>query len=161
MSEQQRMNPNQDPVTAGDDELGAEQDQIRVGDEQWSPEQEQARKAKANRATRGGLAAILCLEAFVVLLVPRAIAQTSTGLSSTTMMLLAALAVVLIMTGFLLRRPWGVGLGTALQAVLALTVVLEPAMAVIVIVFAALWLYLLQTRHELLGTPSGWRKLIS
>ena len=43
-----------------------------------------------------GWPALLCLEAFVVLLVPRAIAQTSPGLSTTNTVLLVALAVLLV-----------------------------------------------------------------
>ena len=119
------------------------------------------RQARANRATRGGMAAILCLEAFVVLLIPRAIAQTSEGLSSTKTLTLVAFAVVLIATGFLLRRRWGIALGSALQIVLIATIVLVPVLAVVVVFFLALWGYLLQTRHQLVGTPSGWRMLIS
>jgi uncharacterized protein DUF4233 len=121
----------------------------------------EARRERANRATRGGLAALLCLEAFVVLLVPRAIAQTSQGVSVTKTLLLVALAVVLVGCGFLLRRPWGIGLGSVLQLVLAATVVLIPALAVVVVIFLLLWLYLLRTRRQLVGTPAGWRMLIS
>lgn len=119
------------------------------------------RTRRADRATRGGLAGLLCLEAFVVLLVPRAIAQTSTGLDSTKTWTLVALAIVLIATGFLLRRPWGIGLGSVLQLVLAMTIVLIPAIAVVILFFLFIWWYLLRTRHQLLGTPSGWRMLIS
>ncbi len=119
------------------------------------------RRLRANRATRGGLAAILCLEAFVVLLVPRAIAQTPGGLSAAKTALLLALAVVLIATGFLLRRPWGIGLGSALQVVNALTIVLAPVLVVVVVLFAGLWWYLLRLRNQLVGTPGGWRMLVS
>jgi len=124
-------------------------------------EEQVARRNKANRATRGGLAGILCLEAFVVLLVPRAIAQTSVGLNGSKTGLLLALAVVLVAVGFLLRRPWGIAVGSVLQVVLAATVVLVPAMIIVVVFFVAIWVYLLRTRHQLVGTPAGWRMLIS
>jgi hypothetical protein len=124
-------------------------------------DEQEARRNKANRATRGGLAGILCLEAFVVLLVPRAIAQTSEGLDGSKTGLLVALAVVLVAVGFLLRRPWGIAVGSALQVVLAATVVLVPAMIIVVVFFVAIWVYLLRTRHQLVGTPAGWRMLIS
>ena len=126
-----------------------------------SPDELADRRQRANRATRGGLAAILCLEAFVVLLVPRAIAQTSTGVSATKTLLLVALAVLLVGCGFLLRRRWGIGLGSALQLLVVLTIVLIPVLAVVVVLFLLLWWYLLRTRQQLLGTPSGWRMLIS
>lgn len=130
-------------------------------DAESTPERQETRRNRANRATRGALAAVLCLEALVVLLVPRAIAQTSTGLSGTKTALLVAFALTLIGTGLLLRRRWGIGLGSALQVVLAATVVLVPVLIVVVVMFAALWLFLLRTRHQVVGTPSGWRMLIS
>ncbi|UQX89669.1 DUF4233 domain-containing protein [Jatrophihabitans telluris] len=126
-----------------------------------SPEELSARAHKANRATRGALAALLCLEAFVVLLIPRAIAQTAEGLDGFKTIVLVVFAVILVLTGFMLRRRWGIGLGSALQLVLVATIALVPVLAVVVVIFLALWLYMLQTRHQLVGTPSGWRMLIS
>jgi hypothetical protein len=128
---------------------------------QPSDEERAVRRDKANRATRGALAGVLCLEAFVILLVPRAIAQTSTGLSGTKTVVLIVLAVVLIATGFLLRRRWGIGLASILQVVQLATLVLVPALAVVLAIFFGVWLYILNTRHQLVGTPSGWRMLIS
>jgi hypothetical protein len=116
---------------------------------------------RADRATRGGLAGLLCLEAFVVLLVPRAIAQTSSGLSGTKTVLLLGLALLLVGCGFLLRRRWGIGAGTGLQLLVAATVLLIPVIAIVVVFFLLLWWYLLRTRHQLLATPAGWRMLIS
>jgi hypothetical protein len=71
------------------------------------------------------------------------------------------LAVVLVAVGFLLRRPWGIAVGSMLQFVLAATIVLVPALIVVVVLFIGIWLFLLRTRHQILGTPSGWRMLIS
>lgn len=119
------------------------------------------RARRADRATKGGLAGLLCLEAFVVLLVPRAIAQTATGLSDTKTFLLLGLAIVLIACGFLLRRPWGIGLGSALQLLVAATAILIPVILIVVLFFVFLWWFLLRTRQQLVGTPSGWRMLVS
>jgi hypothetical protein len=123
------------------------------------PDPDRARRA--DRATRGGLAGLLCLEAFVVLLVPRALAQTSSGLTGTKTGVLVALAIVLIGCGFLLRRRWGIGLGSVLQLLVAATVLLIPAIAVVVVFFLLIWYYVLRTRHQLVGTPAGWRMLVS
>jgi hypothetical protein len=119
------------------------------------------RLRRADRATRGAAAGLLCLEGLVVLLIPRAIAQTSTGLDAVKTTLLIGLAVVLVGCGFLLRRRWGIGAGSALQLLLVGTVVLIPVLAVVVVFFLLVWWYLLRTRHQLLGTPAGWRMLIS
>jgi hypothetical protein len=148
-----------EPDRSGEPELPGER--ALPAEPELTAEEQEARRNKANRATRGGLAGILCLEAFVVLLVPRAIAQTSEGLSGVKIGLLVAFAAVLVATGFLLRRPWGIAVGSVLQLVLAATVLLVPAMIIVVVFFIAIWVYLLRTRHQLVDTPAGWRMLIS
>ena len=141
------------------DEPGAEQgSSVQQGE---SGEAAVERLRRADRATRGGLAGLLCLEAFVVLLVPRAIAQTASGLSGTKTGLLLGLALILVVCAFLLRRRWGIGAGSVLQLLVAATVLLIPAIAIVVVFFLLLWWYLLRTRHQLLATPAGWRMLVS
>lgn len=120
-----------------------------------------ARRAKANRATRGVLAAVLCLEALVVLLVPRAIAQTSTGLDTGKTVALVGLAMVLIGAGFLLRRRWGIGLGSLLQLCVLATGIWTSVMFAVAVIFIAIWLWVLTMRRDLVGTPGGARLLIS
>lgn len=127
-----------------------------------SPEEREAQRLqRANRATRGGLAALLCLEAFWVLLVPRGIANTPEGVSTTKTLLLVGLAAVLVGCALSLTRPWGIAFGSVLQVVLAATILLVPALAVVVVIFLLLWLYLLRTRRIWLGTPRGWRMLVT
>jgi hypothetical protein len=128
--------------------------------EEPTPEQRAERAARANKATRGALAGILGLEAVVTLLVPRAIAFT-TGLGLTRTLILVGLAVLMIIAAGLLRRPFGIGVGSALQVLFVLTGILLPAMFVVGVIFAAIWGYLLSLRHELVGTPGGWRLLVS
>ena len=124
-------------------------------------EQLAARAQRADRATRSALAGILVLEAVVTLLVPRAIAFTETGLGTTRTVILIALAVVMVLASGLVRRPFGVGLGSALQVAFILTGVFIAAMFVVGALFAAIWGYLLKLRHELVGTPGGLRALVS
>ncbi|PZS15057.1 MAG: DUF4233 domain-containing protein [Pseudonocardiales bacterium] len=126
-----------------------------------SAEQLAERAVRANKATRGALAAILALEALVVLLVPRAIAFTATGLGATRTALLIGLAMLMVAGAGLLRRPWGIGLGSLLQVAFVLTGIWLAAMFVVGLVFAAIWLYLLNLRRELVGTPGGVRMLVS
>ena len=120
-----------------------------------------ARRAKADRATRAVLAAVLCLEALVVLLIPRAIAQTSTGLDATKTFILVGLAVVLVVSAALLRRPWGIGLGSGLQLAVLATSVLEHALIVVGLMFVGLWWWVLTMRRDLAGKPGGLRMLVS
>ena len=76
-------------------------------------------------------------------------------------MILIGLAVVMIAAAGLVRRPFGIGLGSVLQVLFVLTGVLLPAMFVVGVIFACIWGYLLSLRHELVGTPTGWRMLVS
>jgi hypothetical protein len=119
------------------------------------------RRVRTDKATKRALAALLVLEALIVLLVPRAIARTDTGLDTTKTVLLVVFAVVLVVAGAMLRRSWGIGLGTFLQVLVVLTGVWVAAMYVLGAVFLAIWLYVLNLRHELVGTPGGWRLLVS
>jgi hypothetical protein len=109
--------------------------------------------ARAARALRGAAAAILVLEGIAVLFVPRGIAQSGDGLTGTRLTLLLVLAVVLVLAGGVQRRPQGVLIGTALQVPLLATGLLDGVMWIVAGAFVLIWLYLLQIRKELLGSP--------
>jgi hypothetical protein len=126
-----------------------------------TPEQVAERARRADKATRSALAGILGLEALVVLLVPRAIAFTHTGLGGVRAGLLIGLAVLMIAAAAVQRRRWGIGVGSALQLPFIATGAWLVAMFFVGVVFAAIWLYLLSLRHELVGTPGGARMLVS
>ncbi len=108
---------------------------------------------RAARALRGAGAAVLLLEGIVVLFVPRGIAQSGPGLTGLSLTLLLVLAVVLILASGVQRRPWGLVAGTALQVPLLLTGLLNGVMWFLGGAFVLIWLYLLQVRKELLGSP--------
>lgn len=119
------------------------------------------RAGRADRATRSALAGVLGLEAVVVLLVPRAIAYTNSGLGVVRTVVLLSLAVLMLLATAVMRRSWGIGVGSALQVAFILTGTLLTAMFVVGLVFAAIWLSLLNLRHQLVGTPAGLRLLVS
>lgn len=123
-----------------------------------TPEQYAERARKANKATRGALAGVLGLEALVILLIPRAIAFT-TGLSPVRAGICIGLAVVLIVAAGLLRRPWGIALGSGLQIAFIATGVMIGSMFLVGALFIAVWLRILMLRHEVVGTPGGLRML--
>ncbi|MGY1828907.1 DUF4233 domain-containing protein [Geodermatophilus sp. SYSU D01180] len=108
---------------------------------------------RAARALRGAAAAVLLLEGIAVLFVPRAIAQTEAGLGATRLTILLVLAVVLVLASGVQRRPRGLEIGTALQVPLLLTGLIDSSMWFVGGVFLLIWLYLLQIRKELLGSP--------
>lgn len=105
------------------------------------------------KAVRGVFAATLTLEALTVLFVPRAVAQSGSGLTTTKLVILIVLAVLLIVAAGLQRRQVGLVLGTVLQVGLIACGVMTGAMYVLGIVFTAIWLYELHIRRQLLGTP--------
>ncbi|QLD10434.1 DUF4233 domain-containing protein [Microbacterium oleivorans] len=51
------------------------------------------------------------------------------------------LALVMILTAGALRHRWGIALGWALQAILALGVFLVPALGIVAVVFGAMYAY--------------------
>jgi Protein of unknown function (DUF4233) len=108
---------------------------------------------RAARALRGAAAAILLLEGIAVLFVPRGIAQTGDGLTGGRLTALLVLSVVLILAAGVQRRPQGVLAGTVLQVPLLATGLLNGVMWFVAGAFVLIWLYLLQIRKELLGSP--------
>jgi hypothetical protein len=129
--------------------------------EEWvppSPEQMAERARRADRSTRMALAAVLGLEAVIVLLVPRAIAFT-TGLGTARTVVLITLAVLLVLAAALLRRPWGIAVGSGMQVAFMATGIMIAAMFLVGALFLAVWLRLLTLRQELVGGPGGLRML--
>ncbi|SFL00510.1 DUF4233 domain-containing protein [Geodermatophilus ruber] len=108
---------------------------------------------RAARALRGAAAAVLVLEGISVLFVPRGIAQTDEGLTGGRLTALLVLAGVLILASGVQRRRHGVLIGTVLQVPLLATGLLNSAMWFVAGAFVLIWLYLLQIRKELLGSP--------
>jgi Protein of unknown function (DUF4233) len=110
---------------------------------------------RAARALGGAGAAVLLIEGIVVLFVPRGIAQSGPGLSGGRLWLLLALALVLILAAGVQRRPQGVLIGTVLQVPLLLTGLLNGVMWFLGGAFVLVWIYLLELRKDLLGSPFG------
>jgi len=126
-----------------------------------TPEQWAERARRADKATRGALAGTLGLEAVVVLLVPRAIAFSSGGLGLAKTLLLVGLAVVMIASAGMLRRPYGIGLGSALHIPFLLTGLLTSTMFFVAALFIAVWIRILVLRRDVVGTPRGIRMFVS
>ena len=110
---------------------------------------------RAGRALGGAAAAVLLLEGIAVLFVPRGIAQTGDGLTGGRLAFLLTLSGLLILSSAVQRRPQGLFVGTALQLPLLLTGLLSGAMWLVGGAFVLIWMYLLQVRKDLLGSPFG------
>ena len=107
---------------------------------------------RAGRALNGAAAAVLVLEAIVVLFVPRGIAQSGPGLTGFRLTVLLVLALLLILAAGVQRRPRGLVIGTVLQVPVVLTGLFSSVLWLVGGIFALLWLYLLQLRRDLLGS---------
>ena len=103
------------------------------------------------RAVRGVFAATLTLEALTVLFVPRAVSQFGSGLTTTKLVILLVLAALFIVAAGLIRRPFGLVLGSVLQLCLIACGVMTNAMYILGVIFGAIWLYELHIRKLLLG----------
>jgi hypothetical protein len=110
---------------------------------------------RAGRALGGAAAGILVLEGIATLFVPRGIAQSGDGLTGFRLTVLLSLAILLILAAGIQRRPRGLVIGTALQVPLLLTGLFSSVMWLVAGAFVLIWLYLLQVRKQLLGTPFG------
>lgn len=121
---------------------------------QPTPEQYEERARRADKATRGALAAVLLLEALVVLLIPRAIAFT-TGLGPVRTGICIGLAVVMMLAAGLVRRPWGIALGSVLQIVFFATGAMILTMFFVAALFISVWVWILNFRHDVIGGPDG------
>lgn len=152
------MNPDMIPGGPGPDDAGPDGAAAGAGP---TPEQYAARAQRANRATKGALAGVLGLEALVVLLLPRALAFSHTGLGVGRTVTLIVFALVLVYAAAAVRRSWGIGLGSVLQLALIATGFWLWGMFIVGALFAAVWVRILVLRHEVVGTPGGLKMLYS
>lgn len=105
---------------------------------------------RRDRATRGTLAAALCLEAITVLFVPRTVARVGDGgLTGARLAIVIAIAVALFLTAGLVKRRAGLVLGSVLQVAVIATGVMVGAMYFLGMLFAAVWAYVLWVRNEI------------
>lgn len=119
-----------------------------------TPEQYAERARRADKATKGALAGVLALEALVVLLIPRAIAF-SIGLGPVRTTIVFVVAGLLVVVAGVLRRPWGIAVGSAMQVVLFGLGIMFATMFLVGAIFAAIWLRLLMFRQEVIGGKGG------
>ena len=98
---------------------------------------------------RGVYAALLVLEAMVVglalLVLPKFGGATPPGIA-----LIGGLAVLMVVAAGLQRRPWGLKLALALQVAVVACGLLVPALAIMGLVFAAVWAGILLMRRDVL-----------
>jgi hypothetical protein len=91
------------------------------------------------RGLRGVYAAVLVLEAIVVGLALLVLPKFGVGATPLGVGLIGGLAVAMVVASGLQRRPWGLGLALGLQVATIACGLLVPALAVVGLIFAAVW----------------------
>jgi hypothetical protein len=115
--------------------------------------------SRAQHAVRGTLAAALILEGITVLFVPQALAGISDeGLGGVRLGLLLALAAAFFVAAGMQKWRAGRVLGSVLQIPVIAAGVWVSAMYVLGFVFAAIWIYLLRVRQDILHAHAARRE---
>jgi uncharacterized membrane protein len=99
------------------------------------------RYRRVRSTTESLLSIVLVLEAVLMFFVTLTVFGIRALPALPTFLGGAVLIVALVATGRLLRRPWGVWVGWALQVVLFATGVVLTAMYFVSIAFIAIWMY--------------------
>lgn len=101
-------------------------------------------------AVRGIAAGALVLEAIVLLLALRPVSQVGDG-GTAGLVVLGALVVACLVLAGLMRFRWAWPAGFVLQALVIAAGLVQWAMALIGVVFAAVWWYVLRVRRTVFG----------
>ncbi|MEU4523133.1 DUF4233 domain-containing protein [Amycolatopsis sp. NPDC024027] len=113
-----------------------------------SPAQETPKPKDPMKGFRGVMSGTLIMEAITVALALPVVNKLGGGISTGTGWTVIAVAVALIVTCGFVKRPWAVPLILALQGVLIALVFWLPAIAVLGVIFLAVWLWLLWLRRD-------------
>ncbi|WP_199198968.1 DUF4233 domain-containing protein [Amycolatopsis sp. CA-128772] len=97
---------------------------------------------------RGVMSGTLIMEAITVALALPVVNKLGGGISTGTGWTVIAVAALLIVTCGFVKRPWAVPVILGLQVVLIALVVWLPAIAVLGVIFLAVWAWLLWLRRD-------------
>lgn len=100
------------------------------------------------KGIRGVFAATLILEAIVVLLAMLVLPKFGSGATAAGVISMSVLAIAMIVGSGLQRRPWGLAYALVLQLAVFACIVFVPALWVIGVVFAAVWIGLVLMRRD-------------
>ncbi|MFF0492804.1 DUF4233 domain-containing protein [Nocardia sp. NPDC004068] len=100
------------------------------------------------KGLRGVMAGALVLEAITVLLALPVVGAVGGGLSWWSVLYLVGVAALMIVGAGMQRRPWAMGLNWGVQALVLLGGFIHPSIAVIGVVFVAVWAFILVLRSD-------------
>jgi hypothetical protein len=100
------------------------------------------------RSFAGVMAATLLLEMVVVLLSIPVVARLGSGMATWQGVLVGVLALALLLTCAVLRKPWGIWVAAGLQVVMLGCWVALPALGILGLLFGLVWTILLWMRWD-------------
>ncbi|MGV9676487.1 DUF4233 domain-containing protein [Nocardia sp. NPDC003482] len=100
------------------------------------------------KGLRGVMAGALVLEAITVLLALPVVGAVGGGLSWWSVLYLVGVAALMIVGAGMQRRPWAMGLNWGVQALVLLGGFIHLSIAVIGVVFVAVWAFILVLRSD-------------
>jgi len=103
------------------------------------------------KGLRGVMAATLILESIAVLLALLVLTKFGDSGGALGVGLVLALAAAMIVTAFLLRRPWALWVALGLQLAMIASGLLVFVLGVLGLIFTAIWLGLLRLRRQVVG----------
>jgi Protein of unknown function (DUF4233) len=102
------------------------------------------------KGLRGVYAALLVLEAIVVALSLLVLPKFGAGATPLGIAIIGGLALAMVVASGLQRRPWGLALALVLQVATVACGLLVPALALVGLLFAAVWAGILLMRRDVL-----------
>jgi Protein of unknown function (DUF4233) len=103
------------------------------------------------KGLRGVYAAVLVLEAIVVGLALLVLPKFGAGATPLGVGLIGGLALLMVVASGLQRRPWGLAFALVLQAATVACGLLVPALAIVGLIFAAVWAGILLMARDVLA----------
>jgi hypothetical protein len=122
--------------------------QQHPGDPVPGPNTAAERPADPERGLRGAMSAMLVLEALTVLLSIPVARNTGSGTGTAGVVVICALAVALIATCAIIRRPAAVGVIIALQLVMIGCWAISVPLGIMGVIFTLCWVAILFLRRE-------------
>ncbi|MGH3757308.1 DUF4233 domain-containing protein [Actinophytocola sp.] len=105
-------------------------------------------KADPLKSFAGVMAMTLLLEMIAVLLSIPVVANLGSGMDTWQGVLVGALALLLLLTCAVVRKPWGIWVAVGLQVVMIVCWVALPALGVLGLIFGLVWTILLWMRWD-------------
>ena len=101
------------------------------------------------KGLRGVMAGTLVMEFIVFALALLVVWQLGGGVSSAGFVVVGVLTVLMLVAGFVQRKPWGLGFALALQVVAVACWLVHPGVGIMGLIFAVIWGYMLYLRRDI------------